>query len=1378
MERDFNLLFGILAVQLRKVTPAHLVEAAAAWADDPSRTLADHLAALGHLSERDRSFVEDVARRAVADHQENATEALVSFGGDQQVYSAFQGTILPTTGGGFDTRPASPEMLELLGDAAAPGVREAPGRYTHLGEFGRGGMGRVLMVHDEHLSRDIAMKELLPEFAGGGSTGGITPIRRAMPLVSRFLQEAKITGQLEHPSIVPVYELGYRADGSIYYTMKLVRGRTLAAAIRDAGGLSGRIELLPHFVDLCNAIAYAHSRGVIHRDIKPANVMVGDFGETVVLDWGIAKAKAKRDAHASELEETMRALSLGDEGEMQRTQYGQALGTPVYMPPEQAEGRLDDIDERSDVYALGAVLYELLAGAPPYTGKSVAAILHEVVTGKPKPLSETAPEAPPELAAICERAMRRDPAGRYASAKELAEDIRRFQSGALVQAHRYSARDMVRRFVKQHRAALLSAAAALIAVVALAVYAFVSITQERNAAIGAKLDADTARVASEQARTQAEEQRNQAQAARENEASAREAAEESLEAARRASYRGGILLAQVYMNNQQFDRAVDTLWSLDESQRNWEWAYYLGQSSFAQSRYEEHPFFAISVDYLEESGKVFSTGADGLARVWDPHTLETSRVFGDEGVALAGAALDPAQQRVALYSWDGEVSIWNIADGSRVAAFQADAEPITLAAFNADGTKLATASLGGRAAAWDAETGERLYGFEAVETSFHTLGWLGENQTLLTAADAEGNLWTSQPDTEQGISTGNFAPPGDVVPGILDFLTTVYSKDGKMAFGTFLDASEKGGLLVGTVDVRTLSFAGDTAPITVATFTPDSNQLVTGHSDGTIRLWSWTMTSVSLDSTLLGHTQEVIDIEFDGDGGLMFSVAEESAVQLWRRGAHGRQRRQQLVDLQSIGFPSARLSSDGQRIIERQIDHIEGIQVSTYSFVDVASAKVFGRIIEHDSFLHIRPDRKLESVFADSGSVMAAWSGLDGKNILTLSDYEEIAVSEFGEFVYVKRRGSDCFEQWSVASKSREADCLEAGPERELEAGNAMVNYNEGVTLPNGVSVPGHQGGTTFALLTDDGSRLFTSGIDMLVRVWDAADGSELATLPASSSPIISGAFVQADNELLLLDEAGGLVRLQTPPWRVEDYPGNASIDARDRYADYIPVVDKAEPIKRVRNDWEVHCYIRPAGEAALQAIAADPGAYFDANTVTAVEGAAVADKQQTVEHLSEALARALGGETDIVSWTVTKDGAPLDIRYWLHPVRVERVEKEAVPWAFAAMIDIVAGLTRTGYAALMNEPLENLYGVRGVTLSTGGNPVFVGLLDALGFPEYVLVTKIGDETFETPSELLEILERNAGKIKSGEMESVEVKAVVSNTHEIVSTIRFTKEAS
>ncbi|MEO1229805.1 MAG: serine/threonine-protein kinase, partial [Myxococcota bacterium] len=297
---------------------------------------------------------------------------------------------------GADTLPSSSRPV-LTGETMDTGPEVTPEvavRYRGRVEIGRGGLGQVLSTFDHHLGRDVARKELL--LAVGADTSEIPPDQMA-----RFLREARVTAQLEHPNIVPVYELGRREDGTLYYTMKLVRGRTMRKALETALDLQERLSLLPHFVDLCQAIAYAHSRGVIHRDIKPDNVMIGEFGETLVLDWGVAKVRGKNDLQSHDL---ARAIARMKDEESARTLPGSAFGTPAYMSPEQARGQLEYIDERSDVWSLGVVLYQLLSGALPYPPGPVLHLLLRAAQADLRPLEDVAPDAPPDLAAVVRRA--------------------------------------------------------------------------------------------------------------------------------------------------------------------------------------------------------------------------------------------------------------------------------------------------------------------------------------------------------------------------------------------------------------------------------------------------------------------------------------------------------------------------------------------------------------------------------------------------------------------------------------------------------------------------------------------------------------------------------------------------------------------------------------------------------------------------------------------------------------------------------------------------------------------------------------------------------------------------------------------------------------
>ena len=334
-----------------------------------------------------------------------------------------------------------------------------PEHYVVEGEFARGGMGRILLARDRRLRRPVALKELHADSSPGAQ---------------RFVREALVTARLQHPSIVPVYEAGRWPQGVPFYAMKMVQGGALDGLIRATRTLAERLALLPHVIAVAEAIAYAHSERIIHRDLKPANVLVGPFGETVVVDWGLAK-----DLAQPSVEEGPLASLVPPAGE-DKTVVGTVMGTPHYMPPEQARG--EAVDERADVYALGAILYYLLAGAPPHAGKTVAETLAAAKSEPPQPVETLEPDVPQELAAIVRKAMAMGLADRYPTANEMAADLKRFQTGQLVSVHRYSAWELIKRWVRRHRATVTVGAVLTLALAASLLAGVVGIRRQARVA--------------------------------------------------------------------------------------------------------------------------------------------------------------------------------------------------------------------------------------------------------------------------------------------------------------------------------------------------------------------------------------------------------------------------------------------------------------------------------------------------------------------------------------------------------------------------------------------------------------------------------------------------------------------------------------------------------------------------------------------------------------------------------------------------------------------------------------------------------------------------------------------------------------------------------
>ncbi|QEG24906.1 protein kinase domain-containing protein [Mariniblastus fucicola] len=456
---DRNLLFGIVALQMNFIDRDSLIVAMNSWALKKTEPIEEILVEQGAMDAAAKVLLSALVDKHLEHHGHSAEESLgaLSSGSDDlrasllEIKDAELGQSVIHLGSNIQDSQ-SDERTAALGARSTKS-----GRFRILRPHKNGGLGAVSVALDEELNREVALKEVLPKYSDYQMAH------------DRLRVEAEITGGLEHPGIVPVYGLGSHPNGSPFYCMRFIQGDSLKGAIRryheskDTMTTSDRNlelrSLLRRFIDVCDAVSYAHSRRVLHRDLKPGNIMLGKYGETLVVDWGLAKATGKRE-EASDRTEMPIVPRSGSTAAP--TIAGSAIGTPEYMSPEQAEGRVDQLGPTTDVYSLGATMFCLLTGRPPIVADGITEKLDKVKHGDfPKP-TDLDKSIPRPLEAICLKAMRTYPSRRYSTASDLSDDVERWLADETVSAFPEPLLQRATRAIRKNRTAATAVAAATV----------------------------------------------------------------------------------------------------------------------------------------------------------------------------------------------------------------------------------------------------------------------------------------------------------------------------------------------------------------------------------------------------------------------------------------------------------------------------------------------------------------------------------------------------------------------------------------------------------------------------------------------------------------------------------------------------------------------------------------------------------------------------------------------------------------------------------------------------------------------------------------------------------------------------------------------------
>ena len=1010
--------------------------------------------------------------------------------------------------------------VTLDGSSVIEGPGTKIGRYELLSLIGEGGMGLVYLAEQkEPVKRRVALKIIKPGMD-------------SKQVIARFEAERQALALLDHPNIAHVFDAGTTETGRPYFVMEYVKGMSITRYCDEHRlDVEKRLRL---FREVCEGVHYAHQKGIIHRDLKPSNMLVSLHGNRAVpkiIDFGIAKAAA-----SSLTEKTM------------FTFQGQLLGTPEYMSPEQVDLATQDIDTRSDIYSLGVVLYELLAGVLPFEKES----LHNIgLSELQRTLRELEPASPSvrlsnlgekakaiadsrmtqvvplarrlhrELEWIPLKAMRKDRCRRYKSASDMADDIQSYLNGNPLLAGPETAMYRVQKFVHKHAGSVATAALVLVAVIlGLVVSVIFGCRAEQ-----ARQQEAAARIQVEQALARAEK--------------AEKATKEKAEELRRTLYVNSIQLADAKHREGNATRVRELLESCPNDLRGWEWVrlnYTLDQSTTSISASQGTLTMALSPD-----GKhIVSGGMNKTIKVWDVDdgselmTINRSNV-NTTNLGVASLAFSPDGRQIVSGDFSGEFNIWDAATGKQLMTLQGHKNPIYSIKFSPDGRHMASRSYeiklwdttnwtelmcisdpetdkpdstglescvafspdgkrivsaggwDGQIQVWDTVTGHKIWSTKGHDFWAKSVSFSPDGRFIASGGDNHVRIWDAGTGSNLMTLRGHTAPVCSVS----------FSSDGRYVASGGEDNTIK--ICDATSGETIMTLKGHEECVADVAFTPDGKRLVSCGWDG-IKIWD---IDVSRELTrLIGHNCQVESVAFSPDGKQIISVDCDGGIKLWDIST-GTEQKTILNHSGGLRARHVAFSPDGERIVS-------GDSSGTFRIWDTATGEEITTFHgpkgwSSENAVEFSPDGKL--VASCSGGMdmtVNVWDATTGKELITLKGHELwvscVAFSPNGKFI--ASGGCDSIKIW------------------ELATGRDITTLR------------GHYGNITFVAFSSDGKKIISSCCeDQTVKLWDTITGVELMTLKhgdlvlsATLSPdgkrVISGS---ANGEAIVWDVATGV---------------------------------------------------------------------------------------------------------------------------------------------------------------------------------------------------------------------------------------------------------------